>query len=570
MRAHEAQADKAGGDQARVRPTAERNTTADRILALQSAAGNAAVTRAVQRDRHEHGEGCGHGPEVQRSMVDEVVKSPGGRMNGSLLKETASWFGGEDFSNVRLHTNAVALQSAAAIGARAYTAGDNVVWDGKDKPTLIHELQHVHDQRRGSVPGSDNGSGLKVSSQNDWGEKRADAIEARARSGAPPVQRAVAPEGATGTEVATGTEAATRTEAVNDTDTDTGTGTEEVSAGRGSGGHAIQRAVWTFNGSTNTHDVLGQDAGAGVWTDSNGQTRTTRELQVDSRSLQHGDRYDDATRQLHSSGSVAITRRGTIADHEYPQRETRTRKAVVEAQEKMATALALLSAAGGTPNGLLLQALRSAFPLFQTATPQQIGGLLPRISEVLRRVQVGLNSQGAQIALVGQASMFDRGARGANAAGAAGWVDPSAKDYLARLKPDHMKSEELPSMDSGRTGAINLREEGEVAWYVIHEATHRFAGTLDYQYSSYDHELQEDAAHAGLATVLDPATMATQDAAMLGRRGARDPSTYSGDNETQRPKRQENWYAMGRRALMNADSYAHFVMTATGSPIPRS
>ncbi|MCX4235709.1 eCIS core domain-containing protein [Streptomyces ortus] len=541
MRAQEAQAEKAGGDQVRVRPTTtDRGPTADRILELQRAAGNAAVTQAVQRGQHQHSDGCGHTPDEQRAMVDQVVKSPGSRMSGSLLKETASWFGGEDFSGVKLHTDTVALQSARAIGARAYTAGDNVVWDGKDKPTLIHELQHVKDQRRGAVPGTDNGSGMKVSSQGDWGEKRAEAIEARARSGAPPVQRAADPENAT----------------------------EEPGTGRASGGHAVQRATWTFNGSTRTHHALGQDSG--TWFDSNGQTRTTAELGVDSTSLRHGDKYDDVTRQLHSSGAVDVTRRGTIADHRFPQRENRTRKAVVEAQEKMAAALALLSSSGGTPSGLLLQALKSAFPLFQTATPQQIGELLPRISEVLRRVQVGLNSQGAQIALVGQPSMFDTSAKGATAAGAAGWVDPSAKDYMTRLNPDHMKSEELPSMDSGRSGAINLREEGEVAWYVIHEATHRFAGTLDYQYSSYDHELSEDAAQAGLATVLDPATAATHDAAMLGRRVARDPGTYTGDNETQRPKRQENWYAMGRRALMNADSYAHFVMTATGSPIPRS
>ncbi|MCW8100756.1 eCIS core domain-containing protein [Streptomyces tauricus] len=198
MRAQEAQAEKAGGDQVKVRPnTTDRDATADRILALQSAAGNAAVTQAVQRRQHQHSDGCGHTPDEQRELVDQVRKSPGTRMNGSLLKETASWFGGEDFSTVKLHTDSVALQSAKAIGARAYTAGDDVVWDGRDKPTLIHELQHVKDQRMGAVPGTDNGSGLKVSSRGDWGEKRAEAIEAQARSGPPPVQRAADSEAVT-------------------------------------------------------------------------------------------------------------------------------------------------------------------------------------------------------------------------------------------------------------------------------------------------------------------------------------------------------------------------------------
>ncbi|MFF3485066.1 hypothetical protein ACFYXC_17645 [Streptomyces sp. NPDC002701] len=335
-----------------------------------------------------------------------------------------------------------------------------------------------------------------------------------------------------------------------------------------SAGPVVQRAVWTFNGSTRTHNVVGQDSG--LWYDDTGRTRTSADLRVDPASVHHGDKYDDVTRQLHSSGSVAFSRRGTIPDAAYPGRETRTRKAVVEAQQKMAAALALLDSAGASPNGPLLRALKSAFPVFQTATSQQIGQFLPRIGKVLRRVQAGLNSQGAQIALVGQTSPLDLGARGAGDAGVAGWVGPSGQDLLARLNPNHMKSEDLPPMDSGRSGPINLREEGEVAWYVIHEATHRFAGTLDYQYSSYEHELHEDTAQGALAAVLDPADAAGQEAEMLGRRVARDPDTYTGRNETARPQRQQNWYAMGRRALMNADSYAHFVMTATGSPVPRS
>ncbi|MGX1915037.1 eCIS core domain-containing protein [Streptomyces phaeochromogenes] len=159
-----------------------------RLLALQRAAGNAAVARAVEEQRHEHDTNCGHGPSVQRSSVHDVLRSSGRPLDTSLQTEMEGRFGGADFSGVRQHTDAAALRSAAEIGAKAYTSAPHVVWDGKDKHTLAHELGHIEQQSQGSVPGTDDGSGLKVSSPDDWAERDAEATARRVMSA--PVQRA--------------------------------------------------------------------------------------------------------------------------------------------------------------------------------------------------------------------------------------------------------------------------------------------------------------------------------------------------------------------------------------------
>nr|WP_238431390.1 DUF4157 domain-containing protein [Streptomyces cavernae] len=167
-------------------------TPADRLLALQRSAGNAAVARAVAEQRHEHDGNCGHGPSVQRSSVHQVLRSPGRPLDEPLRTEMEGRFGGVDFSGVRIHTDTVAQRSATEIGARAYTSGSHVVLGpgGTDKHTLAHELQHVLQQSRGPVPGTDNGSGLRVSSPGDHAEREAEDTARRVMSA--PVQRTAA------------------------------------------------------------------------------------------------------------------------------------------------------------------------------------------------------------------------------------------------------------------------------------------------------------------------------------------------------------------------------------------
>ncbi len=160
------------------------------LLALQPTLGNAAVNRLREREEESARSGAGEAAtDVQRSTVHNVLRSPGRPMDGALKDDMESRFNA-DFSDVRLHTGTAARESAAGIGARAYTSGNHVVVGdgGADKHTLAHELTHVIQQREGPVTGTDNGSGLKVSDPSDAFERAAEA-NATAVMRAPSVQR---------------------------------------------------------------------------------------------------------------------------------------------------------------------------------------------------------------------------------------------------------------------------------------------------------------------------------------------------------------------------------------------
>jgi hypothetical protein len=173
------------------------------VLALQRAAGNAAVAQLAEQEQHVHDAGCAHQQRpVQRSGVDQVLRSPGTPMAGPVRRDMEARLGA-DFSDVRLHHDASARRSAAELGARAFTSGSHVVLGagGGDSRTLAHELIHVVQQRRGPVAGTDNGGGLKVSDPSDRFEREAEAgavramsapAPARTRGGPAAVQRAAA------------------------------------------------------------------------------------------------------------------------------------------------------------------------------------------------------------------------------------------------------------------------------------------------------------------------------------------------------------------------------------------
>lgn len=173
------------------------------VLALQRAAGNAATARVVERERHVHDGGCGHGQgeerPVQRSGVDQVLRSAGTPIAGPVRRDMEARLGA-DFSDVRLHDDASARRSAAEVGARAYTSGSHVVIGegGGDHRTLAHELIHVIQQRRGPVAGTDDGTGLRVSDPSDRFEREAEAGAARAMSAPTPVPAEAGPAGTAG------------------------------------------------------------------------------------------------------------------------------------------------------------------------------------------------------------------------------------------------------------------------------------------------------------------------------------------------------------------------------------
>ena len=164
--------------------------TAELLRTAQGGAGNAAAAAMVARRARP----AGPAAEPADTGVQAVLRSAGKPFTGPVREEMEARFG-TDFSDVRLHTGPAAARSAAAIGARAYTAGNDVVIGsgGGDKYTLAHELTHVVQQRSGPVAGSDTGHGFAMSDPGDRFEQDADANAVRVMSGPAPVREDGAP-----------------------------------------------------------------------------------------------------------------------------------------------------------------------------------------------------------------------------------------------------------------------------------------------------------------------------------------------------------------------------------------
>jgi outer membrane protein OmpA-like peptidoglycan-associated protein len=91
-------------------------------------------------------------------IVHEVLHSPGQPLDGPTRDFMEPRFG-QDFSQVRVHTDAKAADSANAVHAHAYTVGRDIVFGSGRYPThagasrhlLAHELTHVVQQTAGGV-----------------------------------------------------------------------------------------------------------------------------------------------------------------------------------------------------------------------------------------------------------------------------------------------------------------------------------------------------------------------------------------------------------------------------------
>ncbi len=102
------------------------------------------------------------GPQAAASdapaSVHEVLRAPGQPLDAATRGFMEPRFG-QDFSGVRVHTDAAAAQSARDVNANAYTVGQNMVFGtGRFAPgtdegqrVIAHELTHVV-QQAGSGP----------------------------------------------------------------------------------------------------------------------------------------------------------------------------------------------------------------------------------------------------------------------------------------------------------------------------------------------------------------------------------------------------------------------------------
>jgi len=150
------------------------------VMHLQKTAGNATVSAALE--------------EQEASPVRDVVGSGGG---SPLDRDTRGFMEsrlGADFSDVRVHTDGKAAESARSVQAYAYTVGNDVVFQpDKYSPEsesgqrmLAHELTHVVQQRSGPVAGTPAPGGIQISHPSDSFEQAAESSANRVMSGATP------------------------------------------------------------------------------------------------------------------------------------------------------------------------------------------------------------------------------------------------------------------------------------------------------------------------------------------------------------------------------------------------
>lgn len=117
--------------------------------------------------------GAEAGGQTAPAIVDSVLGSPGQPLEPSARDFMSMRFGA-DFSNVRIHADARAAQSAAAVNARAYTVGRDIVFGAgeydpggnKGRRLLAHELAHVR-QQAGGAPLVQRTPARKVSCANN-------------------------------------------------------------------------------------------------------------------------------------------------------------------------------------------------------------------------------------------------------------------------------------------------------------------------------------------------------------------------------------------------------------------
>lgn len=148
----------------------EADRAAAQVLAMKSVdIGNAAVSAPVLTRRSVSSQASSQ--DTVPDSVNQTLRSSGEQLSPSIRAHFEPRFG-HDFSQVRVHRESIAADSARAINAHAYTVGNHLVFgSGKYAPQspagrelLAHELTHVIQQCQSG--------GLNLSSAQREGEAR--------------------------------------------------------------------------------------------------------------------------------------------------------------------------------------------------------------------------------------------------------------------------------------------------------------------------------------------------------------------------------------------------------------
>jgi hypothetical protein len=133
---------------------------------------------------------CDHEGPVRRSAVDaapasvhNVLGSAGSPLGADVRSFMESRFG-EDFSRVRVHTDAQAAASANAVHARAYTVGSDIAFAAgaytpgtpAGRRLLAHELTHTIQQQGGATTPAPT---LQIGALDDPAEHEAEHVAER-------------------------------------------------------------------------------------------------------------------------------------------------------------------------------------------------------------------------------------------------------------------------------------------------------------------------------------------------------------------------------------------------------
>ena len=120
-------------------------------------------------------------------IVHEVLASPGRPLNSAMRWFMEARFS-QDFSQVRVHDDSKAAESADAVHAHAYTVGKEIVFgagkysqSNSSRPLLAHELTHVVQQTQGAVGAGSEDVASAVADRVSRGER----VNGAAVGGAP-------------------------------------------------------------------------------------------------------------------------------------------------------------------------------------------------------------------------------------------------------------------------------------------------------------------------------------------------------------------------------------------------
>jgi hypothetical protein len=159
-------------------PVQQKAPTETATLRRRCACGDCAACRDDEATLQKRGNGQASTLGRAPAQVKEVLRSSGRPLDIATRQKLEPRFG-HDFSQVRIHTDMRAAQSARQVHAHAYTVGRDVVFaEGRYSPhttkgmeLLAHELSHTVQQKHAVV-----GDEIAVGEANAPAEREADRM----------------------------------------------------------------------------------------------------------------------------------------------------------------------------------------------------------------------------------------------------------------------------------------------------------------------------------------------------------------------------------------------------------